>query len=266
VTNDNFPTENQVVDFAAARAGRLSAELFERAGIAVTSELVPNQLTPQPDALRPSSIPEKSEIVRLGTEAMVRLASNRSRDWGDWKMVLRALEIGRHTAMQEAGTNKSRGQKYCAAMARWLRCHEPFQAIHKADRSRMFICLDNLPSIDDWREGLPAARQLRLNYPPTVLREWRRSQKPSAENNDNHSSENSVPRALLGLTELRRQLEIVGLARFRQAVMPPDWRAPLLDAALALASRERLIEALGKKVSPSKTARQALKSLKQNRR
>jgi hypothetical protein len=54
--------------------------------------------------------------------------------------------------------------------------------------------------------------------------------------------------------ELRRQLEILGLSRFRQEVMPPDWRAPLSDTALSLATPDALIGMLERKLSPSKNA------------
>ena len=72
------------------------------------------------------------------------------------------------------------------------------------------------------------------------------------------------PAPLLAPKELRRQLEILGLSRFRQEVMPEDWRTPLSDTALGLATLDALIGMLERKLSPSKTARAALKSLRKS--
>jgi hypothetical protein len=251
MTDGNISTENQVVDLAAARAAKdstattkLTVERFD---------LVPNQVI------------SKSEVLRQGAEAMVRLTGNRSRDWADWLKVLAALAVGRHTAMVEAGANTPKGYGYCTAFAKWLRCHEVFQAIDQADRKRMFDCLDNLSAIEEWRAGLSPAQLVKWNYPPTVLREWKRSQRPADGGSDGGGSpggdESSAP--LLAPMELRRQLEILGLARFRQEVMPPDWRAPLTDTALALASPEQLIVMLEQKLSTrDKDVRTALRVLR----
>ena len=85
--------------------------------------------------------------------------------------------------MLEANVNNPRGYGYCTAFAKWLRCHEVFQAIDQADRKRMFDCLDNLGAIEEWRGGLPPLQQLKWNYPIIVLREWKRSQRPAPKQN-----------------------------------------------------------------------------------
>ena len=165
--------EESPADLNAKKLRPLTRELFEAAGIEVRdrpprtnpeSELVRNQLTP------------KDEKVRLGVEAMQRLSSGNSRDWSDWLIVLDALAIGRHTAMVESGANAPKGNKYCQAYARWLRDHPTFQVINKGDRSRMFECNDNLPAIEVWRARLSPAQRHKWNYPPIVLREWKKSQ------------------------------------------------------------------------------------------
>jgi hypothetical protein len=138
MTDGNISTGNQVIDLAAVRAAKdltattLTAELFEAAGIPVT-ERPPSNPT-RKDDLVPNQVISKSEVLRQGAEAMVRLAGNRSRDWADWLKVLAALGIGRHTAMVEAGVNTPKGYGYCKAFAKWLRCYEAFQAIDQADR------------------------------------------------------------------------------------------------------------------------------------
>jgi hypothetical protein len=212
----------------------------------------------------PTKSSQKSEVLRQGAEAMARLSSNRSRDWADWLMVLAALGIGRHAAMLEAGVNKPRGRGYCTAFAKWLRCHEAFQAIDQADRKRMFDCLDNLGAIEEWRARLAPSHQLKWNHPVIVLREWRRSQRPASPCGSNSPAAEAPAIALLNPTELRRQLELLGLARFRKEVLPPDWRAPLSDTALSLATPDALIGMLERQLSPSKAAGAALKSLRKS--
>jgi hypothetical protein len=151
------------------KRGNLTAEFFRANGVGISdtprrsTDLVPHQVTPQ------------FEQVRLGVEAMLRLSSGRSRDWADWCLAMQALGVGRQQAMIESGTNAAKGSKYCVIFSKWLRGHPEFQAIHETDRKRMFDCLDNLPAIENWREGLSPAQRHKWNYPPTVLREWKKS-------------------------------------------------------------------------------------------
>jgi hypothetical protein len=242
----NFPDGNQVVDFAAVRAAK-------------------NPAPPAPNGLVPHQpIASKAEILRLGAEAMGRLTKTRS--WDDWKLVMPAVDIGRTAAMLEAGANKPAGRKYSEAFHKWARLHgafEPIANMDKSDRSRLFECFKNLEAIDAWRATLSPAQQLRLNYPPTVLAHWKKSQRPALPPGDDDDA--PPPKPLLDPTELRRQLEILGLPRFRQEVMPEAWREPLRDTALALATPEQLIATLERKCSPSKDTRAALKSLRKSR-
>jgi hypothetical protein len=288
VVDRDFPNENQdnVVKLAARKAafasnGKLASELCEAAGIKVADSAPPNGLVPhQPiasnstrkDDLVPNQVISRSEVLRQGTEAMARLSSDRSRDWADWLKVLAALGIGRHAAMLEANANQPRGHGYCTAFGKWLRDHAAFQAIDQADRKRMFDCLDNLGAIEDWRAKLSPAQLIKWNYPPTVLREWKKSRRPASPPDSRTppkpSTTSSKPPApcLLEPLELRRQLELLGPARFRQEVMPPDWRTPLLDTALSFASPDQLIAMLERKCSPAKDARAVFKSLKKLQR
>ena len=113
MTNGNISNENQVIDFAAARAAKdptattgLTAELFEAAGVPVT-ERPPSNPT-RKDDLVPNQVTSDFEVLRQGAEAMNRLSSNHSRDWDDWLKVLAALGIGRHAAMLEGDANEPR--------------------------------------------------------------------------------------------------------------------------------------------------------------
>ena len=180
---------------------------------------------PTKDDLVPNQVTSKSEVLRQGAEAMIRLSSNHSRDWDDWLKVLAALGIGRHAAMLEGDANEPRGYKYCKAFAKWLRCHEVFQAIDQADRKRMFDCLDNLSAIEEWRAGLSPAQLSKWNYPPTVLREWKRSCRPPSEPQAaKQPSESSKSKLALLLTpqELHQQLEHIPLDTFYRHIMPDE--------------------------------------------
>jgi hypothetical protein len=264
MTNGNLSGGNQeVVDLAAVRTAknpttttRLTPQLFAAAGIKVA-----DTAPPVPDGLVRHQPISKAEILRRGAEAMGRLTKGRS--WEDWKQVLPAIDIGRTAAMLEAGTNKPAGRKYSEAFQKWARLHSAFELIanlDKSDRSRLFECFKNLDVIDAWRASLSPARQLKLNYPPTVLAHWKKTQQPASP----ADTSPAAPAPLLAPIELRRQLEILGLPRFRQEVMPEGWRTPLSDTALALASPEQLIAMLERKLAPSKVARVCLKSLRKS--
>lgn len=267
MVDGDFSNGGQVIDFAAAaRAAKdpmkLTAELFEEGDVSV-AERPPSNPAPESDLVR-NQVTSKAEVLRQGVEAMLRLSGNSSRDWADWLKVLAALGVGRHAAMLESGSNEPHGYKYCTAFSKWLRLHDAFQAIDQADRKRMFDCLDNLSAIEDWRARLAPAQRIKWNYPPTVLREWKKSQRPAPPRGDGDGDgEKKPPASLLAPIELRRQLEILGLDRFRREVLPPDWRGPLSDTALALASPPALIDVLERKFSTrNKDVRTALRVLK----
>jgi hypothetical protein len=144
---------------------QLTREKGEAAGVSVTEKapITPSRLV----LVQPSKV----EILRQGEEAMPRLAKGAT--WEDWVRIMRALDIGRSTAMLEAKKNEPQGPHYREAFRKWLRCHPAFEAIHKSDRSRFLKCFDNLEAINEWRrKNVPPDRLLKLNYPPTVLSHW----------------------------------------------------------------------------------------------
>jgi hypothetical protein len=251
VTDVNFPTENQVVDIAVARAAKPVP----------VADVAP----PTPDGLvahQPTS--SRAEVLRLGAEAMERLTKSRS--WDDWKLVLAAIDIGRTAAMLEAGINKPCGLKYNEAFRKWTRLHPTFEPIanfDKGDRSRLFECFQNLVAIDAWRAKLSPTRKLKLNYPPTVLAHWKKSQWSAPTKRDDSSASDASASAPLDPIELRRQLEILTFPRFCKEVLPDDWRVPLSNTTLALASPQELIAALERRLSTRhKDVRTALGILK----
>jgi hypothetical protein len=143
----------------------LTVAMFEADGIPATEK------APTTSSRLGPPQPSKMEIIRQGEQAMARLAGGAS--WEDWTRVIRALDIGRSTALLEAKTNAPQGPRYREAFRKWLRLHQPFEDIHKSERSRFLKCFDNLEAINEWRDKhVPLERLLKLNYPTTVLRHW----------------------------------------------------------------------------------------------
>jgi hypothetical protein len=63
--------------------------------------------------------------------------------------------------------------------------------------------------------------------------------------------------------QLQAQIERLGWSRFRQEVLPRDWISSLTNTALSLATPEKLIETLERRLPPAnKTARKRLQALK----
>ena len=62
--------------------------------------------------------------------------------------------------------------------------------------------------------------------------------------------------------EFRRQLKLLGLSRFRREVMPEEWRNPLRDTMLALATPYELVTRLEQKLSSTKAGQATLKHLR----
>ena len=175
----NSPAENQdnSVDFGARRAsnGKLTAELFEAAGVAVGVRSAP-VVTSKVGVHQPSKV----EVIRRGEEAMTRLAAGRS--WDDWVAVMCVLDIARTTALSEANSNKPQGPRYREAIAKWFRLHPAFESIDKSDRSRLHKCFDNLDAINDWRKKHVSPQQLlKLNYPTQVFSRWESWKKKQAK-------------------------------------------------------------------------------------
>lgn len=161
-------TKSPIETAKIATNGKLTTERFEVGGVMVTNTAVPT--VAPPPRLVPHQ-PSNMEIIRMGEEAMERLAKGQS--WEVWVKVMRALDAGRSTAMLEANSNRPQGPRYKKAFRKWLRLHPAFKSIDKSDRNRFHKCFDNLDAINDWRDKhVPPHQLLKLNYPPTVLKRW----------------------------------------------------------------------------------------------
>jgi len=240
VTDRDFSAENQdnAADPGVQRAvlagnGKLTAEMFEAAGVPVSDTAAAT--APAPRLVRHQ--PSKIEIVRLGEEAMTR----QGQSWEDWIKVMHALDTARSTAMLEANSNKPEGPRYREAYRKWLRFHPVFESIDKSDRSRFHKCFDNLDAINTWRKNhMPPQRLLKLNYPPTVLSHWEGWKRKSAGSiGENGPASNTGPTGkapkpelttvMAGMTddELSKELPVaLPFDRFLR-ILSQDWRAEI---------------------------------------
>jgi hypothetical protein len=60
-------------------------------------------------------------------------------------------------------------------MGAWLRDAGPDE-INNQERYRVLLILENLPAIQNWREGLDETQRRRLNHPNAIWAHWRRRQ------------------------------------------------------------------------------------------
>src|SRR6516165_4879335 len=133
--NTNFPAKTTEI----GTNGELTPELFQNAGIPVTSTPIVKD-----GLVRHQPILSKAEILRQGREALVQLS--RGHDWASWKKVLPVLDIARTAAMAEAGTNRPQGRRYSEAFSKWVRDRPEFETLAKLDkgtRARFFECFAN---------------------------------------------------------------------------------------------------------------------------
>jgi hypothetical protein len=114
------------------------------------------------------------DTVLAGVEAWRRIRESGRRSWGDWLAVARALAKGRAEAMQAAKANRPFGKRYNAAMGAWL-ADNGLDGIDNQQRYRALLCLENLPAISAWRDGLPEAKRRTMNHPAACWHAWRRS-------------------------------------------------------------------------------------------
>jgi hypothetical protein len=87
--------------------------------------------------------------------------------------------IGREIAMREAGTNQPAGKGYNTEFGNWL-TNAGLADMHPTERSDLFAVLENLSSIEAWRQTLTRHERLSLNHPRSVLRKWKAREKAKA--------------------------------------------------------------------------------------
>jgi hypothetical protein len=122
---------------------------------------------------------EGADDIERGRAAWLRLRDAGRRSWEEWKLVARALAIGRCEAMQAAGSNRPLGSKYNAAMGQFLRRHG-FD-IDNQQRYRALLCLENENAIERWRASLSEKQRNLLNHPNAVWTHWMRATRPAIE-------------------------------------------------------------------------------------
>jgi hypothetical protein len=82
--------------------------------------------------------------------------------------------------MRLLNTNQPKGRAWSETFGGWLREND-FDQIDKGVRSRLQSCLDNLPSIEAWRQSLGLTQRLQLNHPNAVLRRWQATHQAPAK-------------------------------------------------------------------------------------
>lgn len=117
---------------------------------------------------------DEAEIIRIGEEAVRAVRQTFER----WLEVARALEIGRHWAMSEAGTNQPAGRGYNEAFRTWLKRHPIFDEIKESTRTWLYKCYQHRHDILKWREQRGVGEIARYNYPETVFKRWERATDP----------------------------------------------------------------------------------------
>jgi hypothetical protein len=149
---------------------------------------------------------DRNTHIKRGQEAWSRHKTDAT--WNDWLAIGQALSIGREDAMATAETNAPVGSRYNVEFGDWLVRHK-FDDIDKADRSRLFDAMANLPAIEAWRGALPQNQRLRLNHPSTVLRKWRAATVAKPPKDPKPTLKDSVVN--LSEDNAAKDLEITGL-------------------------------------------------------
>jgi hypothetical protein len=142
--------------------------------------------------------------IKCGQEASARLSADRT--WADWSQVGEALQIGRMGSMRAANRNSPRGRAYNEHFGRWLK-HYEFDGIDKADRARLFECMDHLAAINEWRTRLSIAERLRFNHPATVLRHWKARERAAKSTKPKRASLSDLQKSIAELSEENERLK-----------------------------------------------------------
>lgn len=149
---------------------------------------------------------DRENVIQQGIAAWNQL----KKSWEHWRMVGKALLVGREWAMHHAGTNKPEGKGYNLAFGAWLEKYK-LNDIDQGDRKRLFEVMDKLAEIEEWRAGLTEGERRKLNHPSTVLRRWKKAtQLPSEEKPKKATLSDSVrdlDTRVYDLTEEKKELE-----------------------------------------------------------
>ncbi|MFZ2078025.1 MAG: hypothetical protein WAV38_15510 [Xanthobacteraceae bacterium] len=111
-----------------------------------------------------------TRIIRAGRDAWEEIA--RTESFESWKVIGRALLIGRKVALAHSGANRAMGQLYSKSFNAWAKQHG-FAAMKASTRSVAIELAENENTITAWRDGLPARQRKRLIHPLSVTRRWR---------------------------------------------------------------------------------------------
>jgi hypothetical protein len=188
--------------------GRLTAELFEDAGMPVSGKTAPPVTMDLGCTLHP---------IEAAQAAWARIKERQT--WNDWKTVGTAIAEGRTRAMVLALTNKPEGRRYNKEFKAWLVAHG-FGDLEATTRKRLLQCMEHIDEIEAYLATFEIDKRLRLNHPATVLSAWKRATKSE----DEESSQDEVE------PEVDHEAQLSAAWR----VAPPDARKAFLTKEVGL--------------------------------
>jgi hypothetical protein len=111
------------------------------------------------------------DVIARGEAAIDHL----NQGYSYWLDVGMAIEVGRAEAMKSSGASKPEGRGFCRDFGLWLDKFSKFRKLNSATRSHLHEIITNRDAIERWRSTLTEGERLRLNFPETVLRRWKKA-------------------------------------------------------------------------------------------
>jgi len=109
-----------------------------------------------------------TRTIRAGRDAWEEIS--RAESFESWKLIGKALAVGKAHALRVTGANAAWGQHYSREFGKWMKQHG-FDKMAKSVRSVAIELHENAKAIEAWR----AERQRkRLIHPLSNVRRWRR--------------------------------------------------------------------------------------------
>lgn len=108
--------------------------------------------------------------IRQGRDAWMTITKSES--FENWKTIGTALAIGKAHALKVTQANAAWGRNYSREFSSWLKQYG-FTGMRPSDRSIAIELVENLPSIEQWRNGLPERERHRLRSAQANVRRWR---------------------------------------------------------------------------------------------
>jgi hypothetical protein len=190
---------------------------------------------------------ERENLENIGHAMMLawsRVKKAQARMWGDWMTIGEGLLIGRHWAMQQAGTNKPEGKGFVMNFSEWLKRFK-VDDMDKSDRAKLLQLMEERPAVEEWRASLPFAERMRLNNPTIVWRKWQaatRVKKPKPRTAGVSATEHGRAQAMIDELQARNaelEEEIAQIRTTSGTGNPTDAVESFVEAIKALSRDEQ---------------------------